>query len=268
MKSSTDSRCSNYIWVIKNFITYLGAPYMRDLTVYIMLQLSYKKLFESCPEVYNPPVSLSLVGLFCHSVRTIRKCHLWWAAMFVEGPSVLMVCPCDLDEHLMLKSPHDTWLELGNMKHCLCDLKTTIGIMDYVEIIFFKSVFFVLHRLMALYCSMPQIDWVKSCKIMHCEKQKKNLIKNQFFLSVNEPDPAFVPHQFISQSVHHVHVEIVCQNNFELHLCISPIQDLVTYHDDVIKWKHFPHYWPFVRGIPRTKASDAEFWCFLWSAPE
>ena len=45
-------------------------------------------------------------------------------------------------------------------------------------------------------------------------------------------------------------------------------------HDDVIKWKHFPRYWPFVRGIhrsrwiPRTKASDAELWCFLWSTPE
>ena len=45
-------------------------------------------------------------------------------------------------------------------------------------------------------------------------------------------------------------------------------------HDDVIKWKHFPRYWPFVRGIHRsrwnnrTKASDAELWCFLWSAPE
>ena len=41
---------------------------------------------------------------------------------------------------------------------------------------------------------------------------------------------------------------------------------------DVIKWKHFPRYWPFVWGIhrwiPRTKASDAELWCFLWSAPE
>ena len=43
-------------------------------------------------------------------------------------------------------------------------------------------------------------------------------------------------------------------------------------HDDVIKWKHFPRYWPFVRGIhrsrwtPHTKASDAELWCFLWSA--
>ena len=45
-------------------------------------------------------------------------------------------------------------------------------------------------------------------------------------------------------------------------------------HDDVIKWKHFPRNWPFVRGIhrsrwiPRTKASDAELWCFLWSASE
>ena len=42
-------------------------------------------------------------------------------------------------------------------------------------------------------------------------------------------------------------------------------------HDDVIKWKHFPRYWPFVRGIhrwiPLTKASDAHLWCFLWSAP-
>ena len=29
------------------------------------------------------------------------------------------------------------------------------------------------------------------------------------------------------------------------------------------KWRHFPRSWPFVRGIPRTKASDAELWCFL-----
>ena len=45
-----------------------------------------------------------------------------------------------------------------------------------------------------------------------------------------------------------------------------------TMRDDVIKWKYFPRYWPFVRGIhqwiPLTKASKAELWCFLWSAPE
>ena len=41
-------------------------------------------------------------------------------------------------------------------------------------------------------------------------------------------------------------------------------------HDDVIRWKHFPRYWPFVRvftgdrWIPRPKASDTELWCFLF----
>ena len=38
-------------------------------------------------------------------------------------------------------------------------------------------------------------------------------------------------------------------------------------HDDVIKWKRFPRYWPFV-WIPLTKANDAELWCFLPFAPE
>ena len=27
---------------------------------------------------------------------------------------------------------------------------------------------------------------------------------------------------------------------------------IVTTHDDVISWKHFPRYWPFVRGINRS----------------
>ena len=45
-------------------------------------------------------------------------------------------------------------------------------------------------------------------------------------------------------------------------------------HDGVIKWKHFPRYWPFVQGIHRWsdnsphKASDVELWCFLWSVPK
>ena len=44
-------------------------------------------------------------------------------------------------------------------------------------------------------------------------------------------------------------------------------------HDSVIKWKHFPRYWPFVRGIHRSRvdsftyAIDARLQCFLWSAP-
>ena len=28
-------------------------------------------------------------------------------------------------------------------------------------------------------------------------------------------------------------------------------------HDEVIKWKHFPRYWPFVRGIHRSPMNSA-----------
>ena len=31
---------------------------------------------------------------------------------------------------------------------------------------------------------------------------------------------------------------------------------VAIFHDDVIKWKHFPHYWPFVRGIHRSPVNS------------
>ena len=58
----------------------------------------------------------------------------------------------------------------------------------------------------------------------------------------------------------------------------NPGHDFATSSFCEIWWRHqmeaFSAYWPFVRGIhrsrwiPRTKASDAELWWFLWSAPE
>ena len=45
--------------------------------------------------------------------------------------------------------------------------------------------------------------------------------------------------------------------------------NVTSSHDDVIKWRHYPRYWPFVREIHRspvnslTKASDAEFDVFF-----
>ena len=34
-------------------------------------------------------------------------------------------------------------------------------------------------------------------------------------------------------------------------------------HDDIIKWKHFPHYWPFVLGIHRSPVNSPHKgqWC-------
>ena len=61
----------------------------------------------------------------------------------------------------------------------------------------------------------------------------------------------------------------------------SPLNHLATHGVRIMKSAanvtlscHFPRYWPFVRGptghrwIPLTGASDAELWCFLWSAPQ
>ena len=31
---------------------------------------------------------------------------------------------------------------------------------------------------------------------------------------------------------------------------------IICKHDDVIKWKHFPRYWPFVRGIHRSPVNS------------
>ena len=31
---------------------------------------------------------------------------------------------------------------------------------------------------------------------------------------------------------------------------------LLNIHDDVIKWKPFPRYWPFVRGLPRSPVNS------------
>ena len=41
-------------------------------------------------------------------------------------------------------------------------------------------------------------------------------------------------------------------------ICNSSASNSVRHfiHDDVIKWKHFPRYWPFVRGIHRSPVNS------------
>ena len=34
------------------------------------------------------------------------------------------------------------------------------------------------------------------------------------------------------------------------------VNQVLIGHDDVIKWKHFPRYWPFVRGIHRSPVNS------------
>ena len=45
--------------------------------------------------------------------------------------------------------------------------------------------------------------------------------------------------------------------------CILTKSHFAVLHDDVIKWKHFPHYWPFVRGSHRSPVNSPHKgqWC-------
>ena len=46
-------------------------------------------------------------------------------------------------------------------------------------------------------------------------------------------------------------------------LIISELLRHSSEHDDVIKWKHFPYYWPFVLGIHRSPVNSPHKgkWC-------
>ena len=37
------------------------------------------------------------------------------------------------------------------------------------------------------------------------------------------------------------------------------------HHDDVIKWNHFQHYWPFVQGIPRSPVKSPHKGQWPWT---
>ena len=48
-----------------------------------------------------------------------------------------------------------------------------------------------------------------------------------------------------------------CYGNCELDFLWIPLAaHIEMHHDDVIKWKHFPRYWPFVQGIHRSPVNS------------
>ena len=83
--------------------------------------------------------------------------------------------------------------------------------------------------------------------------------------------PAEIPFMMIKRSLDRL-IIVMESSYLKKRFQWTPLKHLFWWnHDDVIKWKHFPRYWPFVRGIHRspvnshTKASDAELRSFLWS---
>ena len=65
-------------------------------------------------------------------------------------------------------------------------------------------------------------------------------------------------------SLMHIYIYIYISIYFQLLINLSGILYVKVFsHDDVIKWKHFPRYWPFVRGIHRSPVDSPHkgHWC-------
>ena len=69
--SSADRRCSNYIWMINNFVAYWGAPYSRGLMVY---EIAHSETMSNF-------VMLSSQSVIPQSATTVRQIYtylLWF----------------------------------------------------------------------------------------------------------------------------------------------------------------------------------------------
>ena len=64
--------------------------------------------------------------------------------------------------------------------------------------------------------------------------------------------------QFTRNSVVEQLVQLTTKETWKLRLLMRVTLQLpvVSTHDDVIKWKHFPRYWSFVRGVHRSPVNS------------
>ena len=54
------------------------------------------------------------------------------------------------------------------------------------------------------------------------------------------------------------HTRTALQQKINVIQVLKPCAHSTQFHDDVIKWKHFPRYWPFVRGFYRSPGKPAK----------
>ena len=50
--------------------------------------------------------------------------------------------------------------------------------------------------------------------------------------------------------------QIICEQVCFMEILLIEFLSMASLHDDVIKWKHFPRYWPLVRGIHRSPVNS------------
>ena len=93
--SSADRRCSNYIWVINNFIAYKGATYIRGFTVVIQwpdcICLTTTHVLQNILPLFNEDEMF--LRLQIHDVYNNKLCYASAVAVTNSGYSA---CDCQI----------------------------------------------------------------------------------------------------------------------------------------------------------------------------
>ena len=104
----------------------------------------------------------------------------------------------------------------------------------------------------------------KTGKLKHCRFKAKSwgfFINDSVFafrlfsdyMYFNYPDVDHSLVDFHNKSEKILSIFRHCMRQGRARECASKVESMhVSWHDDNIKWKHFPRYWPFVRGIHRS----------------
>ena len=103
-----------------------------------------------------------------------------------------------------------------------------------------------------------QADWMPTHKQTELSRIKQKL-------ELNRPSLWWVRHTRTYVHIHvHIHIHIHIHIYIYVWMNWNPSDELLVFscnhwtnlHDGVIKWKHFPRYWPFVCGIHRSTVNS------------
>ena len=99
-------------------------------------------------------------------------------------------------------------------------------------------------------------NWI--CLSIKCLTRVDNKLNRKFSMYTGYPGSASGLQNHLSKNIIHFVQKYahLCNSHRDqkyIHLMDNSFK---CYHDDVIKWKHFPCHWPFVRGIQRSPVNS------------
>ena len=119
--SSADRRCSNYIWVINNFIAYWGASYIRDFTVGCNQSFLSKAAALIPNLLLSDAMTWKWIRLYWPTVRGIHRCIPFTQSQWYKRLCFLVISriPLKKDNYGISKQtpiPHINLFHAGTVK--------------------------------------------------------------------------------------------------------------------------------------------------------